>query len=646
MNSKRCICNVMVISLVFAMLSAFLGMPVAYAQDKKPVKTEKVAEGITHLIYADGSEEWDITARGPEKHMMQFVPSPAQNREEPKPGKADVARGYITFSPKGRDGVLPEYIPAASEVTNKVSIFASPGEYEPATFAIRPLKDLSIVKFSCDSFIGPRGAKIASSSIEISIVEPTVEQIGQDSNKCKWMAKWLRPDNTAKASARKNVQIYVDVHVPDNAKPGIYSGKVTIRSENGKTSSVAVSLEVLPLKLARSMPWGAFRYDWLLKPQERADFHRFDLAEMRRAGLTQCTISPIHYANEWGPSPGVNPDGSVDFTIWDQCIDLYKEAGFADPPIVSMEGLLAATVIGGMGKSMGKDGTNKITAETLRKAEEYPDDIREFVKRVVRRVYDHSLEVKWPNFYVYLADEPYIPGMNIQTAKFMGDVAREVAPELQIAETAYYEDAWERLHNLLDLNMVIYRFPCGGDKANRTWHKLAEKENSKLYGMDFIGSYDTLWEGRSMTFTVEKGGLDGMMVWVQWVSDEFYLGSPERPLFSPYMFLNNWWKGGPFCLREKDGRVWRSLAWIGVREGIDDSRYVRTLRRVIDDATIAGNDQAAAKAQRSLDSVLNKVHWVGDTRKTVWDSAHADAARRGLADAAIEYQESLGKVTK
>ena len=110
-------------------------------EQRKLVKTEKLTENITRLIYADGDEEWEVGGRAEGHEKVKFIPTPAPTREEPTPRGVDTARGYITFSPAGRGGVLLEYRPLDSEVRDEVSIFASPGEFEPATFAIRPLRE-------------------------------------------------------------------------------------------------------------------------------------------------------------------------------------------------------------------------------------------------------------------------------------------------------------------------------------------------------------------------------------------------------------------------------------------------------------------------------------------------------------------------
>jgi hypothetical protein len=353
--------------------------------------------------------------------------------------------------------------------------------------------------------------------------------------------------------------------------------------------------------------------------------------------MTQCVISPIDLQEH----PAVAKDGTVDFTVYDQCIKLYEEAGFEDPPILAMEGLMGA-IASAMGKEQELKFTDIFTPGV--KAEEVPADVREFAKRVIRRILDHSLEVKWPPFYVYFADEPSSGSYRMECAKFMYGLAREVAPEMQTADTVYTHDWWKDLNNLIDLNIAHYVHPCNNSDANRRWQELAQKQHAKLYGIDFIGPLDTFWEGRQITFTAEKGGLQGMMCWTQWISLE--MGKPPiEEAFNPYIFTHLTWKGGPWFMPAEGGRVWRSLPWIGLREGIDDSRYVRTLRKAIEDAEMTSQDGTAKRAHVKLARVLDEIPWVPGVRvaNSKWTAFRADTARRNLADAAIECLGELGK---
>jgi len=613
-------------ALVLMALLSFPASPISVsaAEGEQPQATEKLSDSVTRLTYADGHEEWEITGRG----RVKFVPGPAQAREEPTPRPADRKRGYITFCPPDPGGVLPEYRPAQDELADQVSIFAAPGEFEPATLALRPLVELGTISFQVGDLHGPNGAKIPASSVDVYIVAPTVEQIGLTGDTVRWVAKWLRPGRTANTAVARNTQVYLDVHVPADAKPGDYSGTIALKPEKGRASSFTVQLEVLPLMLSRPMPWGFFRYDWN-KPDERGEWLLWQLQEMRRAGMTQCVISPLHYQQR----PSVDKDGTIDFSVYDQCIGLYERAGFQDPPIISMEGLMY-----GLCAAMGK-ATELGFEDYLHPgvpAEEIPGEVREFVSRGIRRVYDHALEANWPRFYIYFADEPVVGSATMEKAKFMFGLAREVAPEMQTAGTVYTHAWWQPLENLLDLNICHYVHPCHNADANRRWHQLAARQHTKLYGIDFIGPLDTFWEGRQITLTAEKGNLAGMMCWTQWVAEKLH-----EP-FSPYRFLHNTWKGGPWCLREPDGRVWRSLPWIGLREGIDDSRYLRTVRDCIEQAKLSGRYRAARQAELALTHILDEVPWVPGVRASdsAWTAETADAARRRLAETAIQCQQT------
>lgn len=598
---------------------------------EEPVRTEKITDKIDRLVYSDGREEWDVKGRG----KVTFTPiKPVA--EVVKPTSADKRRGFIPFVPKNREGVVPEYRPSTDELVSTVSVFAAQGEYEMATLAILPVRDLGDVKFSVSPLKRSGKSVIQPESIDVYVVEPTVEQVGlyaPESNVVRWVAKWLRPDNTVTASKDRCTQVYFDVHVPENAAAGIYTGAIKVTTPSG-VYSFPLRLEVLDLKLEQPIPWGLYLYGWP-KVGESLEDQRRSLAEMRRVGMSQAVISPIWMQFGFG----VSRDAEPDFSVWDQCVDLYREAGFTNPPILAMEGLMY-----GLTEAIGKSGDVKWGNEGGMsvpgiKADEIPADVREFAKKVVRRVYDHGLEQKWPNFYAYFVDE-CSPGPRTEKALFMGKVAREAAPELSTAGTLYTHSWWKPLSGLLDLNIAHYVHPCYDTDANRRWHDFAnEMGTSKLYGIEFIGPFDSLWEGRRLTFTLEKGAMDGMLCWVQWP------GWNQHEQFSPYQFLENSWKGGPFWLRQDDGKMWRSLPWIGIREGIDDSRYIRTLRNAIDRAIASGHRAAAAQAEKSLEMLMAKVPWVPGSRSGEggWSSDAADSTRRGLAEAAISCLKEIGK---
>jgi hypothetical protein len=562
------------------------------------------------------------------------MPTPAPEHPEPVPSPADHQRGYVVFVPREREGVLPQYRPAADELTNVVEVFAAADEFEPATFCVRPLRDLGTVRFIVGPLRDDAGNMLAGVKVDHYVVEPTIEQIGLTDDRCQWRAKWLRPADQRVGAVGANIQVCLDLHVPARARPGVYRAPVTVEPRQGRKGEVTIELEVLPVDLSPPMPWGLFNYNWH-EPDKNSDWILWQLGEMRRAGMSQCVISPIHYQNR----PGIRKDGSVDFSIYDRCVAFYQRAGFEQPPVLGMEGVMFA-----IAEAMGKAGELKFDKdlEPGVKADEIPADVRTFAGKIVRRIYEHGLEARWPPIYVHFADEPSIGSPKMEKAKFMYGLAREAAPKLATADGVYTHDWWKPLEGLLDMNIAHYVHPCQSAEANRRWHDVARRQNCRLYGIEFIGPFDGFWQGRRLTLTAEKGNLAGMLCWIQSLA-----GRLDESQFDAYYNLRSTWKGGPWVMSAAGGRVWRSFPWLGVREGIDDSRYLRTARAAIDRARQSlrpENRALADAAERRVDALMRRVAWAnqgaGDDGKP-WDNCAANSVRRELARIAIQLRGPL-----
>lgn len=593
------------------------------------IKTERWCENpvVDAFYYADGHIELDVPVRGEDYRRMQFHPSSAVN-PEPTPTPEETARGYITFVPAGRIGVVQVYCPATSEISGTTSIFASPGEFEQATFAIRPLRNLGTVTFTRSDFTGPGGAVIPSSVVDMYIMEPSVEEWSTDPrwvDDCEWVAKWLRAGSTATGNQASNIQVLIDVHVPDDAAPGVYSGTVAIQVSGAPTYYFNVQLEVVQIALERSMPSGLFYYTVALSAPA---FREFEMSEMRRTGHTQCVLTPA------GGNCGIHvyPDGSLDFTHYDTYVDAYIKAGFKDPPIISLEGqmynIFAAKGVLGQYPFEGY-------AEPTFPASSVDAETRAFAGLVLRNIHDHAVST-WGDWYAYFSDEPSSGTQRMEKAKFMCGVAREYVPEMKTAETIYINDWWAELAGMVDLVMKHYVRPVYNATLNEGDHIWSEQMGtSELYGMDWSGYYDRYWDSRITFFMHEKGNMDGLMNWRQNIAMD--MAGSAYP-WSPYIYLAYTGKGGLLSIVQTDGSVWRCMPNIGEREGIDDTRYVRTLRKAINDAQANGYTDLANAGQAVLDDVLGDVAWYEEVFYVLkpWDAAMADDARRRLADAIVQ----------
>ena len=242
----------------------------ARSEDAKPraISQEAVSPTVTRITFADGTVKLDVKGRDRD-NPLTLLPPAGEMHAELVPSESDKQRGYTIFVPKNRRGVLPEYRPEAAEVRALIKVFACPGQLEPVSFCIRPLQNLGIVRFEAALLSEDEGKELEGLEVDLYVVQPTVEQIKLTDDRCRWVAKWLRPVQEYPAKDGQNVQVYVDMRLPEDARPGNYTGSVRIIPQQGEPAKVTVELEILPLKLARPMPWGCYRYDWH-KPDKNA----------------------------------------------------------------------------------------------------------------------------------------------------------------------------------------------------------------------------------------------------------------------------------------------------------------------------------------------------------------------------------------
>ena len=192
--------------------------------------------------------------------------------------------------------ILPTLDIPDSYVSNEISVVASRGQYEPASFVIRALDDLVSLELEATDLEGETGS-IASSNIDIRVVKVwyqsgpdkhlTPELLLKDDSLVKvegeenylkmsdgsylWISdptptadpykRWsideisvqdsdtLQPVNIP---AGTNKQFWITFWIPNGTSPGIYTGNIELRTPTEILGSIELSLEVLPIELLES----------------------------------------------------------------------------------------------------------------------------------------------------------------------------------------------------------------------------------------------------------------------------------------------------------------------------------------------------------------------------------------------------------
>ncbi len=178
---------------------------------------------------------------------MPFVETAA----EPELTNAEKQRGYLLFHRPVTEPVYPNSKPLAHERLEQLVAFATPGEFEPLTFSVYPIRKLQNLKVRFSSLTCDAG--------EISAAEITVRLVTY------WNVGY--PRYTSRSTYRHTPELlecvsvhssppgecqryWTQVHVPNDSKPGLYRGTASVWDDGfEKAIQIPVLFRVLAFKL-------------------------------------------------------------------------------------------------------------------------------------------------------------------------------------------------------------------------------------------------------------------------------------------------------------------------------------------------------------------------------------------------------------
>ncbi|MCD6362284.1 MAG: DUF4091 domain-containing protein [Armatimonadetes bacterium] len=131
-----------------------------------------------------------------------------------------------------------------------VKLEAARGEYEPVQIVLRPKRKLTRLTASASELLGPGGARISADDIEVLRVGYVKVWRPTDFEGCEgWWPDPLPPlDAPVDLAANRNQPLWLRVFVPRDARPGRYTGKISLRAD-GWSADVPVSLRVFDFEV-------------------------------------------------------------------------------------------------------------------------------------------------------------------------------------------------------------------------------------------------------------------------------------------------------------------------------------------------------------------------------------------------------------
>ncbi len=418
----------------------------------------------------------------------------------------------------------------------EAKIFASIGEYEPFSLLLRPKVPLQEVFITSSDLTGDAG-RIPKENVLIS----SVESSGEMGSKIlmRLGKKWNMP-------AHSTEHFWCTVKVPDNAKPGVYRGKVVITAQNDEVGSISVVLEVLPIQLEDPPFALGFNYS---NPKEQAALEAH-LSDMRQHGMT--CVAPLY--NFYLPIHDANTIELGNF------IECYKRAGFPGPLYFATPMELQLSSLAGYGDETSKRWQQKFI---------------QVMRRLHAEVLKHNVPV-----LMSIGDE--LTNKGIEGVEIAGRLARFVWEELpEIATTSDMNGYMEVMAMAAYLNVATFNNGWDGiDNHNKGRHlinrefilEVQEKTGAIPW---FVNAGTGRLPFGFFFWKMAKYGVRGKVEW--------------------YYNLDN--RSGSI-VRTEGATIWPTLNYERSREGIDDLKYLCKLEQLIARAKKLG--KASAETQKAV----------------------------------------------
>lgn len=489
-----------------------------------------------------------FTEQAPDTHTTMPPLTPAQ-----------IARGYVTYTGSPMDFVYPSTAPRAGQIGTTIDLSSARNEYEPATFSIRALQNMSGVNVVLNGdLVGPGGATIDASHVDIRSARTMPRRVwAQPRYVLMPSALERRPDLSIGADTSQ--QFWVTVKAPKGARPGTYHGTLDLQVSGLSNTTLDVNLEVLPFDLDPT-PTAHGMYYTLVDLENGSATQalpaariRQDVGNMAAHGMNTLFVSIPPPFDLVSVQHDGQPRWQFDLTPLMPLIDAYEEHGFGAPVFNTTISELLETPIG------------------------YASAVEALVNSFTA---NGSLAP-----ILSTGDEGDANGSLGTVRSWLEQINSTVPDERTFTTIVFPENADVYEDQDLDIralsSYIDQRAIASTAAAGR---ELWMYSGAAGYGVDPIGDrlYRGIW---SRVFD-----LDGALQWT-YFRPALDPTQPYQDLFSE-SHRNNMTL---WVLPGLDGPI-PSLGWEAMREGVEDERYFLTLQRLIDEAMASGDPDMEALA--------------------------------------------------
>ena len=558
--------------------------------------SEPMPTGRILFMTVDGGVTWNETPVPPGSAAEGMDPDiPETAPDEP----------FRVFVPEGNPIsdrlILPYRRPLAGETSTEMSVRACCGEYEPATFAVRSSVPLTNVFVKVGDLRGD--AVIPADSVDVKWIKCWYQThdfkasaalvsellLNNDALVSVGSPGELPPMKTEELADSDNLQplnlaagftkqVWLTVHVPEDAQPGPYAGKITITADGQPTRTLGLQVHVLPFTLEHPMlDYGLCITSELRKGNLYGRMYtrtpeqlRSLMANLRAHGITHPFVAqPISIIPAAGHGTGVPwQEVKYDSTCLRKYLATMDELGFPKDKLFWGNSYMMRYINYAKHEKVGDPKVKKWPPEAFMPTLNIVTGLAE--------------DFGYGEVYFAGMDEVSKTQLQFQRTLFeMMGKANTPVPAKAHSHAGKPSDVYDATH------MSI--FPAANDIAAYQ----ATGRRVYIYANPGAGREQPYTYRRNVGLLLYKSGVNG----TGWWADYSYIGGVFDDCF---------------VYHTNTGQI-DTLQWEGWREGCDDVRYLTTLHRAVEAARGERRRPAAAsKAEAWLASLktTDDAHWV------------------------------------
>ncbi len=509
-------------------------------------------------------------------------------------------RGYLIFSRDEPGSIYPTSIPGSKEIVNRLAMDAAPGEIESFAFAVHALKDMKKVTYKVSDFVAltKNHGSIPARCVDMRVARYWPQRIEFFSEAYHVIPEILDPVHPVDIKKGTSQMFYARVTVPADAQAGEYRAAVTVTSNNRHDKVLGVCLTVLPFTLrtpqkiswllavtANTSVWGRKNY-----PRQRI---RQELQAVRKVGINRLVVYPHFELKNVNGKPVI---------LWgnsDKWMSLYKELGFKEP--------FVWPIYGAIDQYVQKYCPNALTANRRG----YSREAEKLYRKILGLMADEVRKRNWPTYILHTVDEPGYTAEGINKFIRTASVIKKAGYKTFTTCGHWYID---KIDNVLDYraySLIGYASLPNARKAAEIYeHTRKSGDVFWLYGGGCYANDGVLHEG----IIVANRYQNGVFLWrsratgiENWIA-YWPMGSKKVDDFDKSKDACTYYLSDDPVAKP----LLPTLQWEGIREGIDDYRYLYTLETRIRDILAEHDHPLRAKAvaiRAKLKKTLSSMPW-------------------------------------